>query len=78
VSKSRRHRCPPPTQNVGHLAGVARTARRRFVVLGANERKTLREIRRQLIDDDQEFRRSFNDIGRRSPYSLRWAYAMPR
>jgi hypothetical protein len=51
---------------------------RRFVVLGANERKTLREIGRQFIDDDPEFRRSFDDIGRRSPYSLRWAYPMPR
>jgi len=51
---------------------------RRFVVLGANERKTLPEIGRRLIDDEPEFRRSFDDIGLRSPYSLRWAYAMSR
>jgi hypothetical protein len=72
VFKSRRHHRPLPTRNVGHPAGVARTARRRFVVLAAHERKTLREIERQFIDDP-EFRRSSDDIGQPSPYSLRWA-----
>jgi hypothetical protein len=52
---------------------------RRFVVLSDHERKTLREVERQLMAEDPEFPRRFDRVGQRHPtYSLHWAYAMPR
>jgi hypothetical protein len=43
--------------------GIARTARRRFVVLAAHEWHTLAEIERQFIDDDPQFRQSSTTLG---------------
>lgn len=47
-------------------------------MLSDRERKALRDLQRQFDTEDPDFSRSFDDVGRPSTYSFRWAFRIPR
>jgi Flp pilus assembly protein TadB len=48
-------------------------------VLSDREQQALREVQRQLMAEDPDFARSFDEAGRKdSTFSGQWVHAMPR
>jgi hypothetical protein len=48
-------------------------------VLSDREQQAWREVQRQLMAEDPDFARSFDEAGRKdSTFSGQWVYAMPR
>ena len=48
-------------------------------MLSDHERRALLELQRQLLAEDPDFARSFDEVGQRdSAFSLQWVDAMPR